>query len=88
MRLDLMEILPRRGREEAVRMIICHCKGLSDREIRKGLSANGSGLPPTHLTPAGTGCGGCLPAIRELLAAQSHESPRHRAAQKPRAGGS
>jgi bacterioferritin-associated ferredoxin len=54
-------------------MIVCHCKGTTDRDIRAAASRGrgscadlerhcGAGLG------AGRGCGGCRPAIRAILA--------------------
>jgi bacterioferritin-associated ferredoxin len=47
---------------------ICHCKGVSERQIRSAISA-GARTPVeigAHCR-AGTGCGGCLPEVCRLL---------------------
>ena len=55
-------------------MIVCHCKGISDRTIRKavreGAQTAGEVGRACH---AGKMCGGCTPAIDEIL---EHESER------------
>ncbi len=49
-------------------MIICHCKGISDRHVRmavrEGASSRGQ---VARSCGAGTVCGGCAPAIDEIL---------------------
>jgi bacterioferritin-associated ferredoxin len=50
-------------------MIVCHCRAVSDRTIDAAIAAGASTVADvTHATGAGTGCGGCLPAIEVLLA--------------------
>jgi len=47
---------------------ICHCKGVSERQIRSAINA-GARTPVeigAHCR-AGTGCGGCLPEVCRLL---------------------
>lgn len=49
-------------------MIVCHCEGTTDRDIRR--AADGAGGTPAEVgrtCGAGQGCGGCLETIRELL---------------------
>ncbi len=49
-------------------MRICHCKGVSERQIRSAISAGAR--TPVEIAAhcrAGTGCGGCLPAVCRLL---------------------
>ncbi len=49
-------------------MLVCHCKRVSDRAIR---AAIGSGArcrgTVGRACGAGTGCGGCLPAVDAIL---------------------
>lgn len=50
-------------------MLICHCEAVNDRKIRE-IAASVGATTPEHLTAhcdAGTRCGGCLPALRQLL---------------------
>ena len=49
-------------------MWVCHCKGVTDGQIRSAINA-GARTPVeigTHCR-AGTGCGGCLPEVCRLL---------------------
>ena len=49
-------------------MWVCHCKGVTDRQIRSAINA-GARTPVeigAHCR-AGTGCGGCLPEVCRLL---------------------
>jgi bacterioferritin-associated ferredoxin len=49
-------------------MWVCHCKGVTDGQIRTAISA-GARTPVeigAHCR-AGTGCGGCLPEVCRLL---------------------
>lgn len=49
-------------------MLVCHCKRVSDRVIKAaitgGATCRGS---VARACGAGTGCGGCLPAVDRLL---------------------
>lgn len=50
-------------------MLICHCRVVSDREIREAIDCGASDhCAVAKACGAGTGCGGCVPMIRELLA--------------------
>ena len=49
-------------------MWVCHCKGVTDGEIRSAISAGAR--TPVEISAhcrAGTGCGGCLPEVCRLL---------------------
>lgn len=49
-------------------MLICHCHAVNDRRIRD--QARSGAQTVGHIgraTKAGTCCGGCVPAIREIL---------------------
>jgi len=55
-------------------VIVCHCKGITDREIRSAVREGAA----THrqvgrACQAGRTCGGCHPVIREIIEAE-HES--------------
>ena len=49
-------------------MLICHCRAVNDRVIRDTIAA-GARRPEDIALRCGAGsrCGGCLPALRELL---------------------
>ena len=49
-------------------MRICHCKGVSERQIRSAINAGARTPVEIGLQcRAGTGCGGCLPEVCRLL---------------------
>jgi len=50
-------------------MLICHCKGLRDRDVRCAV-AQGARSAGQVLSACGAGsiCGGCLPLIAEVIA--------------------
>ena len=49
-------------------MWVCHCKGVTDGQIRSAIDA-GARTPVEIATycRAGTGCGGCMPEVCRLL---------------------
>ena len=56
-------------------MIICHCKKLSDRQLREHVRAGvRSTRELARVCGAGACCGGCRPALDEIL---SEERPEH-----------
>ena len=49
-------------------MIVCQCNGVSDRTIRRAVRGGASSCREIARTcNAGTFCGGCRPAIAELI---------------------
>ncbi len=49
-------------------MIVCSCRLLSDREIRTAVLSGATSLDDLgRRLGAGTGCGGCLPTLEDLL---------------------
>lgn len=49
-------------------MIVCHCGVVSDREIRSAIACGATDECSIASTcGAALGCGGCLPAIRQML---------------------
>ena len=49
-------------------MRICHCHAVSDREIRAAAQSGATTIGHVaRACRAGGGCGGCIPAIREIL---------------------
>lgn len=58
-------------------MIVCHCKGLSDRDIK---AASRPDSPSScrdvgRTCGAGTVCKGCVPTIRAVLEAHKQDGP-------------
>lgn len=50
-------------------MLVCHCHRVNDARVEQVLSAGADGVRGVvRATRAGTGCGGCLPLLRELCA--------------------
>lgn len=49
-------------------MYVCQCRAVTDRQV-KGAIAEGCTTMRTvaAVTGAGTGCGGCLPTLRDLV---------------------
>jgi bacterioferritin-associated ferredoxin len=60
---------PSIGEREAMRaVIVCHCSGVSDREIRSAVREGARTCREVaRACAAGRMCGGCRPAIRRLL---------------------
>lgn len=57
-------------------MWICLCKGVSDRQIRQAIRAGARTVEEIgRATAAGTDCGKCLVAIRELLGEAGIDAP-------------
>jgi bacterioferritin-associated ferredoxin len=49
-------------------MWVCHCKGVTDGQIRSAIDAGArTPLEIGSRCRAGTGCGGCLPEVCRLL---------------------
>jgi bacterioferritin-associated ferredoxin len=60
-------------RLQETRVIVCHCKGVSDRAIRAAIRGGARSCQQVGRTcEAGHYCGGCQPLIRELIARESH----------------
>jgi bacterioferritin-associated ferredoxin len=53
-------------------MLVCHCKGLSEREVRSAIEAGAcTRRALARQCGAGSVCGGCRPVIEELLDAHA-----------------
>ena len=53
-------------------MIVCHCKGVSDRNIRKAVRQGALTRADVGLAcGAGTCCGGCVDAVDEIISTES-----------------
>jgi len=54
------------------RMIVCHCRALSDRTIREVIRRGAHSPREVALAcHAGRRCGGCVPVVRELIASET-----------------
>jgi bacterioferritin-associated ferredoxin len=50
-------------------MFVCHCRAVTDAEIREAITAGACDLDEVGRScGAGITCGGCCPLIQELLA--------------------
>lgn len=55
-------------------MLVCHCHRINDARIEQVLSAGADGVRGVvRATRAGTGCGGCIPVLRQLCAERAAE---------------
>ncbi len=53
-------------------MIVCHCKAVSDRQVRAAVRAGASRRGAVaRACGAGTVCGGCRPVIDEIVSAET-----------------
>ena len=50
-------------------MIVCHCKGLTDRDIREAVRRGNAELNHKNgeAIEAGRACGGCRPLVDEII---------------------
>jgi len=57
-------------------VIVCHCNGISDREIREAVREGARSCGQVaRACNAGHQCGGCRPAIRELITREMQPAP-------------
>jgi len=53
-------------------MIVCHCRGISDRAIREVIRRGAHSPREVALAcHAGRTCGGCIPTVRELITTET-----------------
>ena len=53
-------------------MLVCHCCRVTDTRVGQVLAAGADGVRGVvRATRAGTGCGGCIPLLRELCASRA-----------------
>jgi bacterioferritin-associated ferredoxin len=56
-------------------MIVCHCHGVSERAIRKAVRSGACTHGEVARTcKAGVSCGGCAPAVREILESERRDT--------------
>jgi bacterioferritin-associated ferredoxin len=59
-------------------MIVCHCRGLSDRTIREVVQSGARTHREVALAcGAGRSCGGCRPAVGEVIEDETGDRPLH-----------
>jgi bacterioferritin-associated ferredoxin len=57
-------------------MIVCHCKGITDRDIRKAVLEGASTCTDVERhCEAGTECGGCRPLIEQIVGVEAATPP-------------
>ena len=57
-------------------MFVCHCRAVTDGEIREAIAAGACDLAEVgRHCGAGITCGGCCPLIQELLAEHAGRAP-------------
>jgi bacterioferritin-associated ferredoxin len=60
-------------------MIVCNCHGITDRKIRRAVREGASStLQVARRCFAGTGCGGCLPALEKIVCDEREREARRR----------
>ena len=58
-------------------MIVCHCKAVCDRTIREAVRDGATSLRQVAMAcQAGRECGGCVPALRELIEREGDDGPK------------
>jgi bacterioferritin-associated ferredoxin len=58
-------------------VLVCHCRKVNDRAVRASVEAGARTVPDVAARcGAGTRCGGCWPAIDQLLASVRDSSDR------------
>lgn len=58
-------------------MIVCHCRRVTDREIRRCVRSGGSTVSAvSEACGAATGCGGCRPLVSKIVQAELEAEPR------------
>jgi bacterioferritin-associated ferredoxin len=73
-RFHLWHDRPRAGRTPAggAALIVCHCQGVSDRSIREAVREGARSVRQVaRACRAGRMCGGCRPAICEIISVES-----------------
>lgn len=67
-------------------MIVCHCKGISDKAIRRAVREGASSLERVSAgCGAGAECGGCHEVIRWLIQSEGDSLPKSGGTGLPRA---
>ena len=57
-------------------MVVCHCEGVTDRQIRKAVHDGAlTRRGVARACAAGRTCGGCRPAIDKIIDAETRRAP-------------
>ena len=57
-------------------MVVCHCEGVTDREIRRAVRDGAlTRRGVARACAAGRTCGGCLPVIDKIIDAEMRRAP-------------
>jgi len=65
-------------------VIVCHCRAVTDRDIRDSIRSGLTDLIEIEeATGAGSCCGGCLPAVHELVTGELDQSAPARSGPRP-----
>ena len=61
-------------------MIVCHCMGITDRDLREAVRRGEDPSAGSAETPsqAGSCCGGCRPLVDEIVIRASQDIKQHR----------
>jgi bacterioferritin-associated ferredoxin len=55
-------------------VLVCHCHRVNDSRVEQVLTAGADGVRGVvRATRAGSGCGACIPMLRELCASRAAE---------------
>jgi bacterioferritin-associated ferredoxin len=70
LRMPLIFSRPRRVQEEPFEMIVCVCRGITDRRILEEAAAGYTAEQVFERTGAGSSCGSCKFTIMRMVAAE------------------
>jgi bacterioferritin-associated ferredoxin len=69
-------LCPDLGAPNIETMFVCHCRAVTDGEIREAITGGACDLDEVgERCGAGVTCGGCCPLIEELLAKHARAEP-------------
>ena len=75
---------PHSDSEKQLPMIVCHCNGISDRTLRRSIRSGVTTLSGLRqICGAGSCCGSCTPALRNLLQKEASREAREESTTEP-----